>query len=172
MRADELLQKFGLPPDALANLRTPVFSKALYENSDHVAAAEERTLQHLRTEYLARTGRVAEIDPAWIAEAAEQARANLDCNISRIIRTICDFVMLRSPSAGAKTDAEHALILLGASASDSVFKLRRDIVAREVVWQAVLRVQNWQLDAAFDVARLDGIATWDALMRAYREAAR
>jgi len=156
-----LLSKFGLPHDTLANLATPVFDKTLYAGDD-VSGAGEATLQHLRTEFLARTNRVSEIDPAWIAEAAEQARANLDCNTRRLIRIVCDAAMLRSQTPTSKADADIAMELLAAR-SDSVAELRRDLLVREVVKQAVLHVRQWRLEALFDVDKLAGIESWQAL---------
>lgn len=163
MTIDELLKKFELPADTLANLRTPVFAKALYAD-EGIAGEDEETLQHLRTEYLARTNRLAEIAPAWIAEAAEQARANTDCNVRRMIRVVCDSVMLRVSILAARTDVE-ATIEVG---TDSVMKLRRDLLVCEVSKQSILHVQRWKLEAVFDITKLAGIETWQALACAAR----
>jgi hypothetical protein len=124
----ELLARFELPPDTLANLRTPVFAKPLYEHPD---TQTERTLHLLRAEYLARSGRAGEIDPVWVAEAAEQARAGHDCGVARLLRVVCEYAMLRAPTPDSRSDADFAIDQID-NDSDTVFNLQRDLIVKEV----------------------------------------
>jgi len=163
----ELLARFELPPDTLANLRTPVFAKPLYEYPEHLDTQTERTLHFLRAEYLARSGRAGEIDPVWIAEAAEQARAGHDCGVARLLRIVCEYAMLRAPTPDSRNEADFAIDQIDAD-SDTVFNMRRDLIVKEVALQSALRVRKWCLDTVFDAEKLVGIETWSALKAAAR----
>ncbi len=163
----ELLARFELPPDTLANLRTPVFAQPLYEYPEHPDTQTERTLHLLRTEYLARSGRAAEIDPVWIAEAAEQARAGHDCVVARLLRVVCEYVMLRSPTPDSRNEVDFAIDQIDKD-SDTVFSLQRDLIVKEVAIQSAGRVRKWRLDTMFDAGKLVGIESWSALKAAAR----
>ncbi len=163
----ELLVRFELPSDTLANLRTPVFATALYEDPRQTDTQTERTLHLLRTEYLARSGRAAEIDPVWIAEAAEQARAGHNCGVVRLIRVVCEYVMLRSPTPAPRIEVDFAIDMVEKD-SDTVFNLQRDLIVKEVAIQSMLRVRNWRLDIVFDAEKLVGVDSWSALKEAAR----
>lgn len=163
----EHLARFELPPDTLSNLRTPVFAKPLYEYPGQPDTQTERTLHLLRTEYLARSGRAGEIDPVWIAEAAEQARAGHDCGVARLLRVVCEYAMLRAPTPDSRNEADYAIDLIDED-SDTVFNMRRDLIVKEVAIQSAIRVRKWRLDTVFDAGKLDGVETWSALKVAAR----